>query len=60
MTDDGASESVGPVSGPRPSPDDRAQALRLGVERPRITRLSRTVLASGTALASLLISGAVL
>ena len=60
MTDDGASESVGPVSGPRPSPDDGAQALRLGVERPRITRLSRTVLASGTALASLLISGAVL
>jgi type IV secretion system protein VirB10 len=34
--------------------------LRLGVERPRITRLSRKVLASGTALALLLISGAVL
>ena len=60
MTDNGPSESVSPVSGPRPSPDDRAQALRLGVERPRITRLSRKVLASGTALALLLISGAVL
>jgi type IV secretion system protein VirB10 len=34
--------------------------LRLGVERPRITRLSRKVLAGGTALALLLISGAVL
>ena len=60
MTDNGASESVRPVSGPKPSPDDRAQALRLGVERPRITRLSRKALASGTALALLLISGAVL
>lgn len=60
MTDNGASESVSPVSGPRPSPDDRAHTLRLGVERPRITRLSRKVLASGTALALLLISGAVL
>ena len=60
MTDNGPSEKVGPVSGPRPLPDDRAQALRLGVERPRITRLSRKVLAGGTALALLLISGAVL
>jgi type IV secretion system protein VirB10 len=34
--------------------------LRLSAERPRITRLSRKVLASGTALAVLLISGAVL
>jgi type IV secretion system protein VirB10 len=34
--------------------------LRLGAERPRITRLSRKVLAGGTALALLLISGAVL
>lgn len=60
MTDNGSSNSAGPVSGPRPSPDDRAQALRLGVERPRITRLSRKVLAGGTALALLLVSGAVL
>jgi type IV secretion system protein VirB10 len=36
------------------------QALRLGGERPQITRLSRKVLAGGTALAFLLISGAVL
>lgn len=56
MTDNGPSESVGP----RPSPDDRTQALRLGAERPRITRLSRKVLAGATALALLLISGAVL
>jgi type IV secretion system protein VirB10 len=34
--------------------------LRLGAERPRATRLSRKVLAGGTALALLLISGAVL
>lgn len=60
MTDHGSSNSAGPVSGPRPSPDDRAQALRLGVERPRITRLSRKVLAGGTALALLLVSGALL
>jgi type IV secretion system protein TrbI len=60
VTDDGASESVSPLSGPRHSTDDREQSLRLGVERPRITRLSRKVLASGTALALLLVSGAVL
>jgi type IV secretion system protein VirB10 len=34
--------------------------LRLRAERPRITRLSRKVLAGGTALALLLVSGAVL
>jgi type IV secretion system protein VirB10 len=34
--------------------------LRLGAERPRTTRLSRKVLGGGTALALLLISGAVL
>ncbi len=56
MTHNGPSESVGP----RPSPDDRTQALRLGAERPRITRLSRKVLAGASALALLLISGAVL
>jgi type IV secretion system protein TrbI len=60
MTGNGASESTDPVSGLRPSHGDSAQALRLGVERPRITRLSRKVLAGGTALALLLISGAVL
>lgn len=60
MTHTGPSESHGPVSGPGLSPDDPAQALRLRAERPRITRLSRKVLAGGTALALLLISGAVL
>ena len=60
MKDNGSSRSAGPGSGPRPSPDDRAQALRLGVERPKITRLSRKVFAGGIALALLLISGAVL
>jgi type IV secretion system protein TrbI len=60
VTDNGASESVGPVSEPRPSPANKPQALRLGAERPRTTRLSRKVLAGGTALALLLISGAVL
>ena len=60
MTHNGPSESVGPVTGPRQSPDDRTQALRLGAERPRITRLSRKVLVGGTALVLLLISGAVL
>lgn len=56
MTHNGPSESVGP----RPSSDGRTQALRLGAERPRITRLSRKVLAGASALALLLISGAVL
>lgn len=60
MTDNGTSESADPRSGPRPLPDDRVQALRLGAERPGITRLSRKVLAGGSALALLLISGAVL
>lgn len=60
MTDNSPSESVGPVSEPRPSPANSPQALRLGAERPRTTRLSRKVLAGGTALALLLISGAVL
>ena len=53
-------ERPGPVSGSAPSSDDSAQTLRLRAERPRITRLSRKVLAGGTALALLLISGAVL
>src|SRR6185312_2692340 len=49
-----------PASGPLTSSNHGAQALRLAAERPRITRLSRKVLAGGTALALLLISGAVL
>ena len=60
MTAHGAGESTDPVSGPSPSHGNSAEALRLGVQRPRITRLSRKILAGGTALALLLISGAVL
>ena len=60
MTVDNQSAGVGPESGPRPPSADSAQELRLGAERPSITRLSRKVLAGGSALALLLISGAVL
>ena len=60
MTDNGPNENPGPVPGSPPPSDDSALALRLRAERPRITRLSRKVLAGGTALALLLISGAVL
>jgi len=60
VTDNSPSENVGSVSGPRPSSDNGTQTLRLGAERPRITRLSRKTLAGGTALALLLISGGVL
>ena len=60
MTGNGPNDSLGPVSGAAPSSDDSAQPLRLRADHPRITRLSRKVLAGGTALALLLISGAVL
>jgi len=60
VTGNGPTEGVGPASGPMPTSDNSAQALRLRTEHPRITRLSRKVLAGGTALALLLISGAVL
>jgi type IV secretory pathway VirB10-like protein len=58
--DNGPNEGVGPGSGPTLSSEDVPQALRLRAESPRITRLSRKVLAGGTALGLLLISGAVL
>lgn len=60
MTDNDSVENRGPVTGRGPTSADGPQALRLGSERPKITRLSRKVLAGGTALALLLISGAVL
>ncbi len=60
MTGNGPNEGVGPVSSPTPTSEDATQALRLHGEHPRITRLSRKVLAGGTAMALLLISGAVL
>jgi type IV secretory pathway VirB10-like protein len=49
-----------PVSGPAPSSGDATEALRLHAAHPAITRLSRRVLAGGTALALSIISGAVL
>ena len=60
MNDNGSDPNAGPVSRGPSWPDRGTQALRLAAERPRITRLSRKVLAGGTALALLLISGAVL
>ena len=60
MTGSQPTESPDPVSGSAPTSDDLGQTLRLRAERPRITRLSRKVLAGGSALALLLISGAVL
>jgi type IV secretion system protein TrbI len=56
VTDNGAGESTNP----RQSPSDNARVLRLSGERPRVTRVSRKILASGSALALLLISSAVL
>jgi type IV secretory pathway VirB10-like protein len=58
VADNGANDSN--RSEQRPSADSPQSSLRLGAERPRITRLSRKVLAGGTALTLLLISGAVL
>ncbi len=60
MTGNGATHGSAPVGEPAQSSADAAQALRLRADHPRITRLSRKVLAGGTALALLLISGAVL
>ena len=60
MTGTGANDSGNPDStGPKTS-DEIARSLRLHPERPRVTRLSRKVLAGGTALALALVSGAVL
>ena len=59
MTDRGANDNRDPASGPPPS-SNHAQALRLTAERPKITRLSRKVFAGGTAVALLLVFGAML
>jgi type IV secretion system protein TrbI len=59
VTDNGASESMAPSTEQQRSAGG-AQPLRLGADRPKITRLSRKVLAGGTALILLVISGAVL
>jgi type IV secretion system protein TrbI len=60
VTGKGPNNTVGPDTGPTWLPEDSTQALRLHAERPSITRLSRKVLAGGTAFALLLISGALL
>ena len=55
--------SLEPESDIRPGRDkesDRATSMRLRAERPRVTRLSRKVLAGGAAIGSLAICGAVL
>lgn len=55
--------SLEPESGIRPERDDepgRAASMRLRAERPRVTRLSRKVLAGGAVIGSLAICGAVL
>jgi type IV secretion system protein TrbI len=60
MTGIGTNNSGKPdSSGPKTS-DEIAHSLRLRPELPRVTRLSRKVLAGGTALALVLFSGAVL
>jgi type IV secretion system protein TrbI len=60
VNDNGSDPNAGPVLRGPSSPEKGTQALRLGAERPQITRLSRKVLAGGTALALVLVSGAVL
>lgn len=60
MSDNGSSEAVDPRSSRPQSPEKVERAVRLRPERPRVTRLSRKMLAGGTALALLMIFGAVL
>jgi type IV secretory pathway VirB10-like protein len=60
VTDNGSSERVSPSTGPRSASTDHTQAVRLATERPKITRLSRKILAGGSTLALLLVAGAVL
>jgi type IV secretion system protein VirB10 len=58
MTDNSSNDN--PASASSEAADDIARSLRLRPDRPRVTRLSRKVLAGGTALALLLVCGAVL
>jgi type IV secretory pathway VirB10-like protein len=46
--------------GPRQTQDEQAKSFRLRAEHPRVTRLSRKVLAGGSAVALLVIGGAVM
>ena len=59
MTDNERLPNAGPES-VSPHTDDVAHPLRLGPERPRIVRLSRRVLAAGSALALAVVCGAAL
>ncbi|MEH2561569.1 TrbI/VirB10 family protein [Bradyrhizobium sp. AZCC 2289] len=60
MTDTGQANGGGEASVEQRTQEDIAQALRLRPERPRVTRLSRKMLASAAALALVLVCGAVL
>lgn len=60
MTETGQANAGGEASAEQRTREDIAQALRLRPERPRVTRLSRKMLASATALALVLVCGAVL
>ena len=60
MTDKQMTGAGGPGSTSQKSATEISSSLRLRPERPPVTRLSRKVLAGGTALALVLVSGAVL
>ena len=60
MTDKQTTGTGGPGSASPKSVEQIASSLRLRPERPPVTRLSRKVLAGGSALALVLVSGAVL
>ena len=60
MTDKQTTGAGSPDSTSAKSAAEIASSLRLRPERPPVTRLSRKVLAGGTALALVLVSGAVL
>jgi len=57
MSDEGHED---PALGPERLREPAAASLRLRAERPRVTRLSRKVLAGGAAIALIAVSGAVL
>lgn len=60
MTDSEPNEISGLGSGRPQRPEEADRAFRLRAERPPVTRLSRKVLAGGSALGLLLVCGAVL
>ena len=60
MTDSEPNETSSPGSGRPQRPEEADRAFRLHPERPPVTRLSRKILTGGSALALLLVCGAVL